>query len=208
MKKPALLLALMLGSTALPTAAEAAPVIKTYNFTLSDFVDVVGNTAAPITSLTGSFTINFDPALSYNSQTAGITINSLSTNVFGSPISFSAGPGTPYFMSIGGTATGAGLITSGLQDFVLQLRFPNASSLDSPELPVCGDGFSCGSASGTVLASGYTLAGVSGGWLARTGSVVSVTAVPEPASWAMMIAGFGLAGAAMRRRRTLAIASA
>ncbi|WP_375392075.1 PEPxxWA-CTERM sorting domain-containing protein [uncultured Sphingomonas sp.] len=28
-------------------------------------------------------------------------------------------------------------------------------------------------------------------------------AVPEPASWAMMIGGFGLAGAAMRRRRTV-----
>jgi hypothetical protein len=27
--------------------------------------------------------------------------------------------------------------------------------------------------------------------------------VPEPASWAMLIAGFGLVGAAMRRRRTL-----
>lgn len=26
--------------------------------------------------------------------------------------------------------------------------------------------------------------------------------VPEPASWALMVAGFGLAGAAMRRRRT------
>jgi len=30
----------------------------------------------------------------------------------------------------------------------------------------------------------------------------SLGAVPEPASWAMMVAGFGLAGAAMRRRRT------
>ena len=29
---------------------------------------------------------------------------------------------------------------------------------------------------------------------------VSVTAVPEPASWAMMIGGFAIAGAAMRRR--------
>ena len=27
-----------------------------------------------------------------------------------------------------------------------------------------------------------------------------LNAVPEPASWAMMIAGFGLVGAAMRRR--------
>ncbi|NJC07653.1 hypothetical protein GGQ62_000651 [Polymorphobacter fuscus] len=30
--------------------------------------------------------------------------------------------------------------------------------------------------------------------------------VPEPASWAMLIAGFGLTGAAMRRRRTHAAA--
>jgi hypothetical protein len=33
---------------------------------------------------------------------------------------------------------------------------------------------------------------------------VSVTSVPEPASWAMLIAGFGLVGAAARRRRAIA----
>ena len=32
---------------------------------------------------------------------------------------------------------------------------------------------------------------------------VSLTAVPEPASWAMLIAGFGLVGGAMRRRRAV-----
>ncbi|HEY9234910.1 MAG TPA: PEPxxWA-CTERM sorting domain-containing protein [Phenylobacterium sp.] len=31
---------------------------------------------------------------------------------------------------------------------------------------------------------------------------ISGSAVPEPATWAMMIAGFGLAGTALRRRRT------
>jgi hypothetical protein len=30
----------------------------------------------------------------------------------------------------------------------------------------------------------------------------SITPVPEPASWAMMIGGFAIVGAAMRRRRT------
>ena len=31
---------------------------------------------------------------------------------------------------------------------------------------------------------------------------INVNAVPEPATWAMMIAGFGFVGAAARRRRT------
>lgn len=35
---------------------------------------------------------------------------------------------------------------------------------------------------------------------------VPVAAVPEPASWAMLIAGFGLIGATLRRRRALALA--
>jgi hypothetical protein len=38
-------------------------------------------------------------------------------------------------------------------------------------------------------------------------NIATTSAVPEPATWAMMITGFGLAGAAMRRRRaTLAYA--
>jgi hypothetical protein len=34
-----------------------------------------------------------------------------------------------------------------------------------------------------------------------------IAPVPEPASWAMMIAGFGLVGATMRRRRPVALAA-
>lgn len=43
----------------------------------------------------------------------------------------------------------------------------------------------------------------------RAGRFVLGTAavVPEPASWAMMIAGFGLVGAAARRRRNAAVAA-
>jgi hypothetical protein len=35
---------------------------------------------------------------------------------------------------------------------------------------------------------------------------LSISTVPEPASWTMLIAGFGLAGAALRRRRMVAAA--
>jgi len=46
--------------------------------------------------------------------------------------------------------------------------------------------------------------------LAFTGALVDgnpVDPVPEPATWAMLIAGFGLVGAASRRRRTSAVAA-
>ena len=38
--------------------------------------------------------------------------------------------------------------------------------------------------------------------------VMTMNAVPEPASWAMLIAGFGLTAAAMRRRRQLSVVTA
>jgi len=41
---------------------------------------------------------------------------------------------------------------------------------------------------------------------AQSGYLQANGGVPEPASWALMISGFGLAGAALRRRRTLAAA--
>ncbi len=37
-------------------------------------------------------------------------------------------------------------------------------------------------------------------------AVPAIGGVPEPASWALLIAGFGLTGAALRRRRALAVA--
>jgi hypothetical protein len=64
---------------------------------------------------------------------------------------------------------------------------------------------------------GSTVTGVnSAGVLARftngnpaiiASSVDTISFVPEPASWAMLIAGFGLTGAAMRRRRSTTVAA-
>lgn len=45
------------------------------------------------------------------------------------------------------------------------------------------------------------------GGTANNVSVFSFGAVPEPANWALLIAGFGLTGAAMRRKRTAVVAA-
>jgi hypothetical protein len=55
--------------------------------------------------------------------------------------------------------------------------------------PACGGAFPCG----TEVDEAYVVSTGPGG-----------NAVPEPASWALMIAGFGMVGASMRRRVALA----
>nr|WP_235890272.1 PEPxxWA-CTERM sorting domain-containing protein [Sandaracinobacter neustonicus] len=55
--------------------------------------------------------------------------------------------------------------------------------------------------------SDFTVIAFSTGQIIGSGNVTSTSvlpAVPEPATWAMLIAGFGLVGAAARRRRALA----
>ncbi len=48
--------------------------------------------------------------------------------------------------------------------------------------------------------SGLAFAGVT-----VNGEEVPIGGIPEPASWAMLIAGFGMVGAAIRRRRSIAV---
>jgi hypothetical protein len=66
---------------------------------------------------------------------------------------------------------------------------------------------------GTISLTGLNLNGSShtiqffqdlGGWtFVSEIDFLGTAAVPEPGTWALMIAGFGLAGAALRRRRTV-----
>ncbi len=48
----------------------------------------------------------------------------------------------------------------------------------------------------------------SSGFVQFDNIMLSTGAVPEPATWAMMIAGFGIAGGAMRRRKAATLATA
>ncbi|UAK26783.1 PEPxxWA-CTERM sorting domain-containing protein [Sphingomonas nostoxanthinifaciens] len=53
--------------------------------------------------------------------------------------------------------------------------------------------------------AGYVFAdgtGIGSAFLALGGSLGTPTSVPEPASWALMVGGFGLIGGGLRRRAT------
>ncbi len=67
-------------------------------------------------------------------------------------------------------------------------------------LPDSTDGFVSGYFNLYAFAANYRTQTVTGEATLTAASRVEV-AVPEPATWAMMIAGFGLAGAALRTRR-------
>jgi hypothetical protein len=66
----------------------------------------------------------------------------------------------------------------------------------------------CGAAYQNInAASSYVNDNATGSDFTNFAFRVDGGAVPEPASWALMIGGFGLAGAALRRRRQMAAAA-
>ena len=179
--------------------ANAAVITRTYAFTLGDFIDVGGgDVPPPMTSLSGSFTVTFDPDLNTTDGTS-VVVNALSDGSVDSPIgytNFAAGGGFPDFLSIGGLANGADFIAFGVNDVAVTFKFFDPSH---PAFAICDDGYACGNAPGSTFASGYTLAAFpNSGWLATSGTV---TQIPEPAAWTLMLAGFGALGGALRQRR-------
>jgi hypothetical protein len=81
----------------------------------------------------------------------------------------------------------------------------NAALAVGPQFNLGGGGTN---ASGTVLNDSANDPGGFPGTLGSNNISLSVTAVPEPATWAVMLVGFGGLGVAMRSRRKQAAAAA
>jgi hypothetical protein len=193
----------LLGLGAVP--ASAAVVTKSYSFSLGGFIDVndISPLPSPLSAITGSFTVTFDPTLSYDNDTAdvSVTLNGTPTApTIDSPLGFT------YFGSglyagdffLGGTANDSDFVSAGTNDFVLSY---NLSDLNNPQFINCGAvGVVCGLQTGNSAydGSGYTEAGSNAVWF--IGADQSVTsAVPEPLTLSLF--GAGVAGAAAIRRR-------
>jgi hypothetical protein len=140
------------------------------------------------------------------------------------------GSGTLY--TTGGAATsGGGTVSGAFNDVLTLVANPNgtaqATSADGQwwydnVVPPDTNGFlftgaSLGAAgfynlwsNGSGLGPTSGTLGIGPGQLAQIGGTLTLTAVPEPATWAMMLIGLGFAGAAIRnsRRKQAAVATA
>lgn len=67
--------------------ASAAIITRAFNFTATDFASIPADGQdARFTSVSGSFTVTADPDLNYQSETAGLTIHTLSFPAPGGPM--------------------------------------------------------------------------------------------------------------------------
>lgn len=161
--------------------AQAATIIRTFNFTGSDIVRLFGTAPSPVSSVVLSFTVEFDPLLAYTNQTSGIVLNSVNIPL-GSAFGFSYQPVANQFMTVGGLANNTNGASTANDDFVLAIN-------------------NTAGASPSVLSFVFTTAGAPGSLFRSFDNALVAAPVPEPATWFMMIFGFGAVGMALRRRQ-------
>lgn len=160
--------------------AEAALFTQTYDVVATDFAVSTGNGSVPLPAdpVHINFSVTFDDAVSFGNQLAGLTVHA--NNL-------------PYAFSYGFETSSATLVLA--TSFI-----GNGPGCSSTANGFCLFIHNALSASPTITY--FNVAPSSGSWIALSTTVTAGPDVPEPASWALMISGFGLVGAAMRRRPT------
>ncbi|MBB6226446.1 hypothetical protein FHS79_000600 [Polymorphobacter multimanifer] len=116
------------------------------------------------------------------------------------------------FTNVSGTFNGvettASLINFGRSDGIFSAAALNIQAPGLGFTQFVGPVIFGGTTQNPTFAPGtFTLNSLVSGRSVLTISAIAAGAVPEPASWAMLIAGFGLVGASMRRRNSLRLVS-
>jgi hypothetical protein len=161
----------------LAATANAVVVSRTFDVTATDFVDGFGNPGGPASML-----LNFSLTLD-NASDVGLSVDGLTVNSFNQP----------YAVRYSYDAA---------QDSLVIATSPFLGGCDGPANSFCIFIFDAFAGDPTLgLTQVVTSQGAA--FIANTRSLqfTDPGGVPEPASWAMLIAGFGLVGGAARRRR-------
>ena len=168
--------------------AQAAVITKDFNFTSHDFYSVYDTSTPPVDPMIGSVTITFDDAVNATNKTTGIVLNSLNI-ALDSPIGFTYFAGTQGMVIGGADATGVSVTSPGTNDFWIQIRYANTT----PEFTVAA--YSQAAFQNTAF-------------LTPLSQTTVPSSAPEPQTWALLMLGFGAAGAMLRRRPKSAAAIA
>lgn len=190
------------------SAASAAIVVTTYEGTISEGTDdagLLGTAGADLTGLAYAATFKVDTSINFNAGTDivsdyeeahanGTTTPMLSAifSVNGGNLALALQPSAFAFLRLGNLLSHGSFFAGAPQYNFL---------VNSPLLP---DHLNQGFSAITPTSSDFfILDGDTGFFAAGNVSLVSATVqgVPEPATWALMILGFGGAGAALRRSR-------
>lgn len=162
--------------------ASAAVVTADVRFSATDFFEALGSGASlPVDPAFGRVRVTFDDALAYDEARSGLAVTGLNFTA-GEPMVFSWAPGEGVlWVGVGcpcGTPGGLFELGANSDDFLLGIAGP----ADHPQF----------------VTFAYSQAAFPDIAIANAGYAA---AVPEPSSWAMLIAGFGLTGALWRQRR-------
>jgi hypothetical protein len=152
------------------------------------FTDIIGGENFFGTAqIEHSFVSDFDNGLRAQDQSRRIA-NALGLGPIGDQFFDDTGLGAREVGIAGGDSGGGGFING---------RLASVNSYGLTFGPAFGD-FGGGLNAGWGEFSGYVPINIHRSFIANS----ALGAIPEPGTWAMMIAGFGLVGAAARRRRT------
>ena len=166
-------LILMLGTSA---TAQAAVVFKTLQLTASGFSG--GSAIDPISLV---FSLNFDNGADFSNNFSGVT--QLSNNAYG-PLRIGYSASSDLLSLVGGNGTAsANSCTNNASSFCSFIGGISSASPNSNFL--------------IQIAPDNSIS------FARTVTISNAAPVPEPAVWAMMLVGFCMVGAALRRRKAV-----
>jgi hypothetical protein len=166
------------------SGARAVTIERTFDIMASDFeyLHVYGpDTPAPIDPVELNFTVIFNTSALIKPTTTGLTINSFTL------------PNPPYSSAF--AYDGAGTLTVA--------TLPNPGSCSNPPNSYCI--FIKDAAGASPSPDGFIESTSSAGyWVSQSTTVTAsaITIVPEPSTWALMLAGFaGLSALAIANRR-------